>query len=65
VLLATLLTALLIMMPDELAALAKSLLAAALFYSNYFFMADAGYFAAPSEAKPLLHMCTSRPITRL
>lgn len=45
-----------IMFAGELYEFARSLIAAAFFYSNYFFMFDAGYFAAPSETKPLLHI---------
>ena len=35
---------------------ASSLAASAFFFSNYYFMFDAGYFAAPSETRPLLHI---------
>lgn len=45
-----------IMFAGEFYEFARSLIAAAFFYSNYFFMFDAGYFAAPSETKPLLHI---------
>ena len=45
-----------VMFAHELYEFAHSLIAAAFFYSNYFFMFDAGYFAAPSETKPLLHI---------
>jgi len=48
--------ALYVMFASELYEFANSLIAAAFFYSNYFFMFDAGYFAAPSETKPLLHI---------
>lgn len=44
------------MFPDELDDYGKSLFAATFFYSNYHFMFGAGYFAAPSETQPLLHM---------
>lgn len=42
--------------PDEFTNFGKSLFATALFYANYHFMSDTGYFAAPAEGKPLLHM---------
>ena len=41
--------------PDELKLLAQSLIAAAVFCSNFFFWSHTGYFDAPSEAHPLLH----------
>ncbi len=44
------------MFPRELDEYGKSLFAATFFYSNYHFMFGAGYFAAPSETQPLLHM---------
>ena len=44
-----------ILMPDELDDFGKSLFAASAFFSNYYFMSDVGYFAAPGEAQPLLH----------
>jgi peptidoglycan/LPS O-acetylase OafA/YrhL len=45
-----------IMFPSELNNYGKSLFSATLFYSNYHFMFDAGYFTSPAETKPLLHM---------
>jgi peptidoglycan/LPS O-acetylase OafA/YrhL len=43
------------MQPWELAAYGKSVLAAALSVSNIAFWQEAGYFAAASQTKPLLH----------
>jgi peptidoglycan/LPS O-acetylase OafA/YrhL len=40
----------------ELSNYGNSLLATSLFFANYHFMSDTGYFAAPAAAKPLLHM---------
>jgi len=45
-----------LLMPDELKAYAKSLLAATLFCSNYHFMFDTGYFTGAADTKALLHM---------
>jgi peptidoglycan/LPS O-acetylase OafA/YrhL len=45
----------LIFVPSDLASFGKSLAASASFASNIFFYFDAGYFAAPSHDKPLLH----------
>lgn len=56
VLLFSLCNALWVMLPNELDEYGESLLATTFFYSNYHFMFDAGYFTAPSETKPLLHM---------
>ncbi len=36
----------------------KSLLAAVFFSSNWYFLNDVGYFAAPAASKPLLHTWT-------
>ena len=44
-----------LLLANELRDFARSMLAAAGFVSNYYFMGDAGYFAAPAESKPLLH----------
>jgi peptidoglycan/LPS O-acetylase OafA/YrhL len=41
--------------PSDLVSYARSLLAALLSVSNMFFWRQAGYFDAPSAAKPLLH----------
>jgi peptidoglycan/LPS O-acetylase OafA/YrhL len=43
------------MMPSELEAYARSMLAAAFSFSNVLFWTQAGYFDGPSELKPLLH----------
>ena len=43
------------LMPDALVGYAGSMVAAALSFSNFYFWHQSGYFAAPSEAKPLLH----------
>lgn len=51
----TAVAALVVLPPWEIAAFAKSVLATALFGSNILFYLEAGYFAAPAEAKPLLH----------
>ncbi len=51
----TLVVALLLLMPDELVAFGKSLQASDLFYSNYLYYSEAGYFDAPSLTKPFLH----------
>jgi peptidoglycan/LPS O-acetylase OafA/YrhL len=45
-----------LLFPAELSNYGKSLFATALFYANYHYMADTGYFAAPADSKPLLHM---------
>jgi len=44
-----------LMMPEEYAAMARSVLALAVFSSNFLFYRENGYFAPVSEAKPLLH----------
>jgi len=43
------------MLPGELAAFGKSLIATALFGSNILFWRESGYFDATTELKPLLH----------
>ena len=43
------------MLPGELVAFAKSMLATALFSSNLFFHQSSGYFAPAAHAMPLLH----------
>ena len=45
-----------LLFPDELTDYGHSLFATSLFYANYHFMQGTGYFAAPAESKPLLHM---------
>ncbi|MGH8454752.1 MAG: acyltransferase family protein, partial [Nevskiales bacterium] len=45
-----------LMLPDELESHARSLLSATFFFANYHSMFDGGYFAAPAEVKPLLHV---------
>lgn len=49
------LIALAVLLPFELDDFAESLRAAALFVSNFYFMAETGYFVAAAETKPLLH----------
>ena len=43
------------LLPGELAAFAKSMLATALFSSNFYFHQSSGYFAPAAHAMPLLH----------
>jgi peptidoglycan/LPS O-acetylase OafA/YrhL len=50
------LLALLILMPDELRAFAKHLVASVAFVPNFALLSEAGYFDAASHAKPLLHL---------
>jgi peptidoglycan/LPS O-acetylase OafA/YrhL len=52
---ATLVAGLFILLPNELAALGRSAIAATLFVSNIFFWRESGYFDAASITKPLLH----------
>ncbi len=40
--------------PDDFKSYGESLFSTALFFSNYYFMSQEGYFAAPAESKPLL-----------
>lgn len=47
--------ALALFLPEDLIAFGKSLLASAVFSTNLLFWQEGGYFAAPSELKPLLH----------
>lgn len=47
--------ALLLLPPSEFVSFAKSLVATSLFYSNFFFASDGGYFETAAELKPLLH----------
>ncbi len=54
-LLATLVLGTIYCLPDELVALAKSAIAAALSASNVYFWMDSGYFSGTALAKPLLH----------
>jgi peptidoglycan/LPS O-acetylase OafA/YrhL len=42
-------------LPDEMVALSKSLVAASLSASNFYFWQTAGYFDGPALSKPLLH----------
>ena len=44
-----------LMLPSQLEALSKSVLAVLAFVSNILFWRESGYFAAASELKPLLH----------
>ncbi len=47
--------AFMLMIPSELTNFSWSVLATTFFSSNIFFWREAGYFASPSELKPLLH----------
>lgn len=59
VLLATLVVGyLLLLYPDDLSELGKSLFAQGIFLSNVFFLRNENYFAAPAETLPLLHTWT-------
>lgn len=42
--------------PDDLERYAKSVVAAVLIYSNHYFLHGTGYFEAPTELTPMLHM---------
>jgi peptidoglycan/LPS O-acetylase OafA/YrhL len=44
-----------ILLPEELAEMGESLIAATLFVSNIFFWTKEGYFATQAEAAPLIH----------
>lgn len=55
VLLVTALVGAFVMLPYELAALGRGILAVLLFVSNVLFWRESGYFAAASELNPLLH----------
>ena len=55
VLLAVMLAGALLYPPQDYVLLAKSAKAAALFYANFFFNGQAGYFAPDAETQPLLH----------
>jgi peptidoglycan/LPS O-acetylase OafA/YrhL len=55
VLLGTLAAGLWILLPDELSALARSVIATAIFCSNLLFWNETGYFATEAIYKPLLH----------
>lgn len=52
---ATLAAGLVFLTPAQLEDLGASALATSVFASNHYFLAGAGYFDGPSEAKPLLH----------
>ncbi|ARB45409.1 acyltransferase family protein [Alloalcanivorax xenomutans] len=56
VLLSTAVISIFVMLPEERESLGKSIVASAVFVSNFFFWQDSGYFTAPAESKPLLHM---------
>ena len=45
----------LLLLPPEFEDFGRSLMASALSLSNVLFWSEAGYFAGPSEMKPLLH----------
>jgi peptidoglycan/LPS O-acetylase OafA/YrhL len=47
---------LILLPPDELAVFARSLISTVAFGANFFFWSQTGYFDAPAEAHPLLHM---------
>ncbi|ARE42542.1 O-antigen acetylase (plasmid) [Rhodovulum sp. P5] len=49
-------TACLLFLPEDLNALGGSLVAALLFVSNFFFLLEIDYFAAPLDSYPLLHL---------
>ncbi|MEM9048165.1 MAG: acyltransferase family protein [Pseudomonadota bacterium] len=51
----TTLTAIAFLVPPDLSDFARSLAGTLLFYANFVFAADVGYFDAPAETKPLLH----------
>jgi peptidoglycan/LPS O-acetylase OafA/YrhL len=51
----TLLLGTLILLPEDLRGLGRSLIAHALTVSNFYFWRDSGYFDGASEEKPLLH----------
>lgn len=51
----TTLAAVLILLPQELASYARTLISAVLSFSNIVFSARLDYFAAPAEREPLLH----------
>lgn len=44
-----------ILMPLELEDFGRSLIAASLFYSNFYFYGETGYFATAAELQPMLH----------
>jgi len=54
-LLATLVAGTILMVPDELAQLGRSSIAAALFVSNIYLFLDTGYFTLDAATTPLLH----------
>lgn len=47
--------AVLLLPPSEFVSFSRSLVATSLFYSNFFFASDGGYFETAAELKPLLH----------
>lgn len=53
--LVTLLVACFVLLPDELTELAWTTISASLYFSNWFFAAQAGYFSEQLETNPLLH----------
>lgn len=53
--LTTAVAALWILAPAQLEELGESILATALFYSNYYFLDQTGYFATAAELQPMLH----------
>src|SRR6202021_608158 len=54
----TVIAACFFLLPSELEDFAKSLLAASLSVSNFFFWLHSGYFDAPASDLPLLHTCS-------
>lgn len=55
VLLFTMIAGLILLLPEDLIAMSKSLVAATLFSSNILFWRESGYFDTAAELKPLLH----------
>lgn len=51
----TALAAICLLPPRELQSFGKSLIATALFYSNFFFSKSVGYFDPPASSQPMLH----------
>ncbi|MEP1469793.1 MAG: acyltransferase family protein [Halieaceae bacterium] len=55
VVVASLIVGCVLLPPDSVVELGRSVMATALFSSNIFFYMESGYFDAPAELKPLLH----------
>jgi peptidoglycan/LPS O-acetylase OafA/YrhL len=45
-----------LLLPEDFSGLAKSVVAQCLLVTNVYFWRDSGYFAAPAQTKPLLHL---------